>query len=137
MITQITKKVALCEQSDITEKSLTKGNFDGILNVNDREYKSETQLCDKLGIYYKFCPIPPDNTKNMETFRQSIQNAAYELTTMTPVFYKILVHCLGSIDRAPLVVALSITDLAYLTLPQAYSIVKQQRRHIVEHYEWV
>ena len=139
MIEQITKKVALCEAQEITAYNLANGTikFDVILNFHNQEFPGERELCENLHIAYIWQPIPRKRSHNTEALKKDLCIAAELLEKLVNHYDHILVHCEGSIDRAPFVVAKYISNVAFLTMPQAYRIVKQQRKCILEHYEWV
>jgi len=138
MINQITKNIAIGEYQDaMNEEALKHYQIDCILNVNEIELKNNLDY-EKLDIYYWWHPIPRDRkTQTMETFKKDILTASYEVKYLTERYMRILVHCLSGIDRAPLVVARYLEIVAGITIPQAYSLIKQQRKHIMEHYEWI
>jgi protein-tyrosine phosphatase len=137
MITQITKRIALGSASDVNEENIKRFEFDCVLNVNETEFPEEKELLRRLKIHYEWSPIPKDRAENETHFKEDIRAASAVLHATTYLYKRILVHCLDSIDRAPLVVALFIADRADLTIPQAYDIVRHRRKWIREHYEWV
>ena len=143
MITQITKKVALCEATEVTEEVLKKLEIQCVFNINEVEnpwerdgLPNEKELCEKLGITYLWFPCPGDG-KTMTAYKERLFAASVVLGDLCKHYNRIILHCLNSIDRAPFVLATYIANAADLTLPQAYSVVKQQRKWVMEHYEWV
>jgi protein-tyrosine phosphatase len=49
---------------------------------------------------------------------------------------KILIHCLGGIDRAPFLVAAYMVRSCHLDLADAYKLIKKGRSSVIEHPEW-
>ena len=133
MISQITEVIFIGEYHDITEETLKHYDFDVIINVNHFEIPEIHKLIPE-SVCYKWCPVPRD-----KDFKGDLKDAARVLRVLVNLkgFKRILIHCMDGIDRAPFVVALYLCKVAHLSLPQAYSLIKQQRKHIMEHYEWV
>jgi hypothetical protein len=123
MINQITGKLAICEATDIIPINISNGaiHYDCVLNVDQIDHPGERELCESLGITYIWQPVPRKRTKTNAQFSH---------------YKRILVHCYAGFDRAPFVVAKYLSSVAALSIPQAYSIIKQQRP-IMEHYEWI
>jgi protein-tyrosine phosphatase len=138
MINQITEKVSICEAQEVTAFNLANGatHFDCVLNVSNDVYPGEEELCRNLGIEYIHQPVPRKKTKTTDALKKDLCIAADLLEKLTKS-YRVLIHCESGVDRAPFVVAKYLCNIAYLTMPQAYRIVKQQRKHILEHYEWI
>lgn len=138
MISQITTKIAICEARDVTAVNMANGvvHFDCVLNVDHIEHEGEKELCEALGIAYIWQPVPRKRTNTNEGIKKDLRIAADILEKLCRNYDRILVHCYAGFDRAPFVVAKYLSNVAYLTLPQAYGLVKQQRA-IMEHYEWM
>ena len=136
LINQITRRIFIGEQSDaFNAEALQHHNINCVLSLLDHDSKEKAFL-KKLKIRY--VTIPAIETKNMEDFREWLQLAAIKLDAILGQdFSKVLVHCEAGIDRAPFVVALWFLHFTDLELSQAYAIIKQRRKHIAEHYEWL
>ena len=139
MINQITSKIAMCEAQEVTVYNLANGaaKFDCILNLHHQEFTGEKELCANLGIKYIWQPVPRKRSHTTEAMKKDLRIAADLLEILVKHYNRIIVHCQGSVDRAPFVVSKYLSNVAYLTMPQAYRIVKQQRKETCEHYEWI
>jgi hypothetical protein len=138
MINQITGKLAICEATDIIPINISNGaiHYDCVLNVDQIDHPGERELCESLGITYIWQPVPRKRTKTNAQFKKDLCIAADMLERISSHYKRILVHCYAGFDRAPFVVAKYLSSVAALSIPQAYSIIKQQRP-IMEHYEWI
>jgi protein-tyrosine phosphatase len=137
MINQITKKIALSEAVDVTEENLKRWNVnDTELPLERKGMEPEPLLCRRLGIEYVYRPCA-EAVKTMAQFIEDLKQSACCLENLVKKHQRVLVHCLSGIDRAPLVIAYYLSNVAYLTIPQAYRLIKQQRKCVMEHYEWV
>jgi protein-tyrosine phosphatase len=139
MITFITRKIAIGEYADaMNDEALKSFGIDCILNVNDVEFEAGKKAVERLEMPYFWSPVPRDNCQNNDEMKEDFRIAvATLLNVVTWGYNRILVHCVSGVDRSPLVVALYLCEVADLELPQAYELVKQQRKHIMFHYEWV
>ena len=140
MISQITRRIFIGEQNDaLNAEALQSHEINCVINLREKSVPEEKTLLRKLGIHYEHVPIPREGTKSMVAFKKSLGLATVILDEMLDddQQHKVLVHCEAGIDRAPFVVALWLFSVGDLELSQAYAIIKQRRKHIMEHYEWL
>ncbi len=133
MINQITKKIMIGEATDVTVENLSRVCFDCVLNVHHEDFKNEKRFCKEHEVMYVWSPVPRLNSHDIPG---DLVKAADKLEILCRHYKRILVHCEAGIDRAPFVVAKYFCNVIDLTLPQAYDIIRQQRKIIMEHYEW-
>ena len=99
----------------------------------------------QMGVeYYK---VPTGRHQGIEPIKIELRTAAYMLEQLTEKYNKILVHCTAGIDRSPFVVAYWLSDKIDWALDidtsfdfnirKAYSLIKEKRPQIIEHYEWI
>lgn len=138
MITPITKKIYIGEKGDVTENNIDwlfhnrNIEIDCVLDLTDIPNEKEADLCNTSGVEYIKIPVP-----SKKQFKQPLAKAATVLEKLVKQYDHIIVHCDAGIDRAPFVVALYLSNVAHLSLGQAYNIVKANRKETVEHYEWL
>lgn len=139
MIDKITSNISIGEKQDsLNEKLLKQLRINYILNVNEVDSSEENRITKKLGIEYLWCPIPSEKVTSMQMFKKDLKAASYILEDLAKIkTNNILIHCCSGIDRAPLIVALYLSRIMRITVAETYQFIKQQRKHIMEHYEWI
>jgi len=139
MIDRITSNVSIGEKQDaLNERLLKQLHINYILNVNEVDSSEESRITWKLNIQYLWCPIPSEKYTSMQTLKEDLNAVSNILEDLAKTkSNNILIHCCSGIDRAPFIVALYLSRNKQIEIGEAYQIIKQKRKHVMEHYEWV
>lgn len=105
--------------------------------------KKETDLFNSANNAFQFHsePVPTKNPlePNEDPWKKGLFLAIDKVAAILADNFsaKVLVHCIGGIDRSPFIVATIIAKQNDIQLSKAYEIVKKARPIIHEHYEWL
>jgi protein-tyrosine phosphatase len=144
MITKITENLYIGDHDDVVNHSadelaqiLLSLQVTAIVNLMETEDEREVALIKeavKQGarVRYFWSPIM---TGEQDMYLEFVR-AYKKLRALLSKNETVLIHCLASVDRAPLVTALYLSKKLCIPVQDAYLIVKKKRM-IIEHYEWL
>ena len=149
MITWITKNVAIGEYSDaINEELLGREKIDCVLNVKERDEASMIEHAMERFHGIKYFHVSVGSHQGLTPIKIELRTATYMLEQLAEKYKRILVHCMGGIDRSPFVVAYwqviyngkdiceTKVDLKFW-ISAVYKVIREKRPQVIEHLEWV
>ena len=164
MITHVTKSLFIGEYSDIVGQtpeetssrleqiealgiryvlSLLSEEIEGPQIAKEVEaFKASSQGKNPINILLHHQPVPVDRnlTGHVDPFKLGLQLALDKIDAILcgEPNAKILIHCMGGIDRTPFVAAtFLVRHCGYRNLTDAYRQIKKTRPFVVEHPEWI
>ena len=141
MITWITESLAIGDFTDTLNLDLLhKEKVDSILFLDSKEKSRRIMEAIKGEIDCSWYPVLTDPIENIWRFQDECQAAYDELSFSLSIGMKVLVSCIAGIDRSPFIVAMYLTKHCFVSyedkLLKAYSLIKEKRPWIIEHYDW-
>lgn len=133
MISWITDNIAIGDYADANNlELLLKEKIDAVLNLC---YQPDVYEQSNQGI--KFFHVKVGDYQGKEVIDVEFNVANRMLEFLSDRYNKILIHCMGGIDRAPFLMVRFLHLKNGLSYQGAYKLVKEKRPSVIEHWEWV